>query len=83
MYQVQKKNGTWVDFDPNKLTNGVLMAGAGRDEAQKIAADIDNWLPTVAVNNVVTSMALRTKVVEELKKLNPTVAAAYESYQKG
>ena len=82
MYQVQKKDGSLVDFDQTKIINGVLKAGGTQENAQKIATAVENWLPTVVVNDVVNALELRTKVIEELKTVNPTVAASFESYQK-
>ena len=82
MYQVQKKDGSLVDFDQNKIVTGVLKAGGTQENAQKIAADIKAWLPVVAVNNMVKALDIRNKVIEELKIVNPTAAANFESYQK-
>lgn len=82
MYQVQKKNGSLVDFDQNKIITGILRAGGTQENAQKIAADIEAWLPTVTVNNMVKTSDLRSKVIEELRTVNPTAAVNFESYQK-
>jgi len=40
------------------------------------------WLPTAAVNGVVSSMAIMSKVLEVLRLLNPTAAASFEAYRK-
>lgn len=82
MYQVQKKNGNLVNFDKNKIMTGVLRAEGSQENAQKIATDIEAWLPAVAVNSVIKTSDIRNKVIEELKTVNPTVAANFESYRK-
>jgi len=82
MSQVQKKDGSLVDFDQNKIVSGILRAGGTQEDAQAVAANIDAWLPTVAVNDVVKTSDLRIKVLEELKLLNPVAAANFESYRK-
>jgi len=82
MYQVQKKNGSSVDFDRNKIVTGILKAGGTQENAQKIAADVEVWLPTIIVNNVVKFSDLRGKVIGELRTVNPTAAANFESYRK-
>ena len=69
MYQVQKKDGSLVDFDQNKIVTGVLKAGGTQENAQKIAADVETWLPTIAINNVVKTSDLRNKIIEELNTL--------------
>ena len=82
MYKVQKKDGSLQDFDRSKIINGVVKAGGSNVDAESIAAQIEAWLPTVAVNGVVNSTDIRTKGLEILRIVNPTVAAAFESYQK-
>jgi len=82
MYKVQKKDGTLEDFDRAKIVNGAVKAGATEEEAEKIASEIEAWLPTVAEDEVIKSVDIRTKGLEVLKSLNPDAAAKFESYQK-
>jgi transcriptional regulator NrdR family protein len=82
MYQVQKKDGTLVDFDQNKIIVGIIKAGGTPENAQTVAANVETWLPTVVVNNVVNVSDLKTKVIAELRITNPPVAASFESYKK-
>lgn len=82
MFQVQKKDGRLEDFDRDKIVRGVLRAGGSNEDAEKIAGEIEAWLPTVAVDNVVQSDNVRTKGLEVLRNLNPTAAADFESYRK-
>jgi transcriptional regulator NrdR family protein len=80
--KVQKKDGRLEDFDRNKVINGVVKSGATTDQAEEVVRQVEAWLPTAAVNGVVSSMAIRVKVLEVLRVLNPTAAAAFESYRK-
>ena len=82
MFKVQKKDGTIEDFDRSKIVNGVVKAGCTPEEAERVAAEIEVWLPTVAVDGVVQSTDLRTKGLEVMRVVNPTCVATYESYQK-
>jgi transcriptional regulator NrdR family protein len=82
MYKVQKKDGSLQDFDRNKIVSGVLKSGASSEEAEKVAAAIDAWLPTVADQGVVKSPDLHRKVLEILRIVNPAAAASFESYKK-
>jgi len=82
MYQVQKKNGSLVDFDRSKIVNGATMSGATLEQAEQVAAGVGGWLSTVAVNNVVKTADIRVKVLEILKAINPAAGATFESYQK-
>lgn len=82
MYKVQKKDGTLEDFSRNKLVSGVMRAGGTAEDAEKVAAAIEAWLPTAAINGIVSSADIRTKGLEVLRTVNPTVAASFESYAK-
>lgn len=80
--QVQKKDGTLEPFDRNKIKNGLLKSGVSETEAESITSQVETWAQTVAENNVIKTMDIRTKVLETLKGVNPTVAASFEAYQK-
>ena len=82
MFKVQKKDGTLEDFDRSKVVNGVIKAGGTPEDAEKVAAEIEVWLPTAAVDNVVQSSALRVKGLEILQTVNPIAAATFEAYKK-
>jgi transcriptional regulator NrdR family protein len=82
MYKIQKKNGSLEDFDITKITNGLIKAGTTADEAEKVASEIESWLPTAAVDNVVNSLDIRMKGLDVLKIINPEIAAKFENYQK-
>lgn len=82
MYKVQKKDGSLEDFDRTKIINGLIRAGAGAEEAEKVAIEIEEWLPTAAADNIVNSLDIRTKGLDVLKTINPDVAAGFEGFQK-
>lgn len=80
--QVQKKDGTLEPFDRNKIKNGLIKSGASEAEAESIASQVEVWSQTVAVNNVVKTADIKTKVLGLLRSANPTAAAAFEAYRK-
>jgi len=82
MYQVQKKDGTIEDFDRSKIVTGIMKAGGSAEDAEKVAQEIEAWLPTAAVNNIVKTTDIRAKGLEVLWQVNPAVAARFESYKK-
>ncbi|HUW22280.1 MAG TPA: ATP cone domain-containing protein [Candidatus Bathyarchaeia archaeon] len=82
MYQVQKKDGSLQDFDREKIKNGVFQSGGSDEDAEKVVAAVEGWLPTVAAQGVVKSPDLRAKVLEVLRLINSTAATSFESYQK-
>ena len=59
-----------------------MGAGGSAEDAEKVATEVETWLPGVAVDNVVNSSDIRTKGLEVLKNVNPEVAAKFESYKK-
>jgi len=83
MYQFQKKDGSLVNFEDNKILVGIIKAGGSPEEAQTVLKAVNSWLPSVVVNNIVQTADMRDKVLTELKKLNPAVAASFEAYKKG
>jgi len=80
--KVQKKDGRLEDFDRKKIINGVVKSGATPQQAEEVVRQVEAWLPTAAVNGVVSSMAIRSKVLEALRMLNPAAAASFEAYRK-
>jgi len=82
MYKVQKKDGSIEDFDRTKIVNGLTRAGASPEEAEKVATEIDAWLPIAAVDNIVNSIDIRMKGLDTLRLINPEVAAKFDNFQK-
>ena len=80
--KVQKKDGQTQDFDRNKILNGVVKSGGTPEEAENVTKQIEAWIITAAINGVIPSMQIRTKLLEVLQTVNPTAAAAFEMYQK-
>lgn len=82
MFKVQKKDGVQEDFDRNKIVHGVIKSGASLDEAEKVTAEIEKWLPLTAVDGVITTSDVRVKVLEILGTVNPTAASVFQNYKK-
>lgn len=80
--KVQKKDGRLEDFDRSKVHSGVSKSGTTPEEAEKIAAQIETWVRGAAVNGVIGTSAIRAKVLEILRSVNPTAATNFETYKK-
>ena len=81
MFKVRKDCGEIEDYDTKKLMVSIIRGLATPDEALKVTTIIETWL--VSKNSeIIDSSEIRAKVVEELKKLNPDAAHAYEVYRK-
>lgn len=80
--KVKKKDGRLEDFDRNKVSGGVIKSGASPEEAKNIAAQIETWAQSAAVDGVIKSSDIRPKVLELLRSVNPKAAATFEAYKK-
>lgn len=80
-FKVQKKDGSTEDFDRSKIVNGLTKAGVALAEAESVAGQVEGWLQAIA-GGVIKSVDLRSKVLELLRVVNPSVASRFESYKK-
>ena len=80
--KVKKKDGRIESFDQNKIKNGLIKSGALPDEVNKVTADVEAWVSTAAVDGVIGTMEIRSKVIELLRAVNPQAAADFEVYRK-
>lgn len=81
MLQIQKKDGTLESFDRRKVLNSLIRAQATPDQALKVAQDIENWLMSLG-NTTINSGEIRVRIHEDLSKINPDAAHAYQVYKK-
>ena len=83
MYKVLKKDGKVEDFNWQKLISGVMKAGASKEEADKVASEIEIWLANVADgDSKIKSYDLHMKVIEALTKINPAVGSSFKNFRK-
>lgn len=81
--KVRKRDGRIEPFNRGKMAGGIQKSGASAEEAEKVASEVERWAQTAAIDGVISSVELRTKVLELLRATNPTVATSFEGYQKG
>jgi len=79
--QIQKKDGSSQDYDRRKLLTSLIRAQATPEQAMRVATDIESWLVSLNVQ-VVKSEEIKARIVEDLNKINPNAAHAYEVYKK-
>ena len=82
MFQVQKKNNELQDFDRMKIISGVVKAGGSEQDGEQVAMEVEKWLPTAVNGNVVMYDALKMKVTEVLKTVNPSAGESFENFKK-
>lgn len=80
-FQVKKRNGELEPFDQQKIARVVAAAGLTPDESRQLAASIASWVKASG-KNPISSLAIRDKVIEEMKKINNYAAGLYQWYEK-
>lgn len=80
--KVEKKDGQTEEFQRLKLVNSIIKAGTTNEDAEKIATQVETWAKETAESEVIKTSAIKIKVIELLRSLNPAVATAYETYKK-
>jgi transcriptional regulator NrdR family protein len=79
-YIVIKRDGTKEDFQPEKIARVAKATGLSEEEANVLAQNVANWIPTQQVP--ITTLQIRDKVLEELKGGHSYAAGLYEWYEK-
>jgi len=80
-FQVIKKGGTLEDFEKGKIEMVTIAAGLSRQQAKKLADDIEKWAGTSGKNQI-TTLQIRNQVLSELGKINEFAANAFLWYEK-
>ena len=79
--QVIKRDSSVEDFDQDKIARVVTAAGLKPSDGLELALKIGRWTQSLGKPQV-TTYAIRGKIIEELRKINPTVAQFYSQYEK-
>lgn len=80
--KVKKRNGSLQEFDRNKIESSIAKAGGTPEEAGRVSVEVESWVPSAAVDGVISSLQIREKVLELLRTPNPEVAKTFEEYRK-
>ena len=80
-FHVIKKGGTLEDFEKGKIEMVTIAAGLSRQQAKKLADDIEKWAETSGKNQI-TTLQIRDQVLSELGKINEFAANAFLWYEK-
>jgi transcriptional regulator NrdR family protein len=80
--KVQKKDGRIEEFDKEKLRKSVSAAGATQDQSQLVTEEVEKWLYSVALEEIIDTQTIRNKVANSLSERNPKAAKNYREYKK-
>ncbi|MBI4129970.1 hypothetical protein HY468_01495 [Candidatus Roizmanbacteria bacterium] len=78
---VVKRDRSKESFNREKIIRVVRAAGVAKDQAEQLAVRIADWL-TKHHTKEITSLVIRDKVLEELRKINSAAAGLFEWYEK-
>lgn len=80
--KVQKRDGSFQDFDVSKLARSLVGSGLPQEEADGIASEIEMWAQDMAKEDTIHSADIRSRVIEVLRNDYSEAAETYESYTK-
>ena len=81
MLQIEKKDGSSQDYDRRKLLTSLIRAQATPEQAMRVSTEIETWLVSLNVQSV-KSDEIKARILQDLQKVNPDAAHAYEVYKK-
>lgn len=82
--KVKKRDGVIEVWNYDKVLLSIGKAFIPIKEAEKIASEIENWAKkNVKKERIISSIDIRDKVIELLKRENPVAADSYTVYKKG
>lgn len=82
IFKVKKRNGNLEDFNRNKVLASCIHAGATPNEAEQVTVKVELWAPTVAMDGIINSDEIRTRVIDLLKEVDEEAGAKYAAYRK-
>lgn len=80
--KVRKKDGRIEPFNRGKMAGGIQKSGASPEEAEKTASEVEAWAQSAAIDGIISSAELKSKLLELLRATNPTVATSFEEFKK-
>lgn len=81
MKKVIKRDGQIEEFQKEKIKKVVQAAGLNEKEAKKLAEKISTWIEKHEKDSL-SSLEIRDKVLEDLRKRDKYAAGLFEWYQK-
>ena len=78
---VIKRDGSTEAYDRHKMVRVVQAAGLNSSQAEELAEAVDSWIHNENLITL-TSLQIRDKVLEELKRIHKPSADLYAWYQQ-
>ena len=81
MTRVVKKDGSYEEFDQQKIARVTHAAGLEKEEADVLGNLIATWMEVSGTEDI-SSIAIRDKVIEEMRKINDHAANVFAWYEE-
>ncbi|MBI2611655.1 hypothetical protein HYW54_02835 [Candidatus Gottesmanbacteria bacterium] len=81
MKKIKKRDGTFEEYNQDKIAKVVTAAGLTAEETKKLVENVSLWIQNIKEEEV-SSLEIRDKVIEELHKINPFAENFYVWYEK-
>jgi transcriptional regulator NrdR family protein len=78
--QVVKKDGSLEDYDESKIFRVAKAAGLSVKQSGLVAADVTKWIAESGLTKI-TTLQIRSSVVENLNKFDKSAANLYLWYE--
>lgn len=78
---VSKRDGSKEKYSEDKISRVAIAAGLLPDQAQRVAAKITKWVKKSQPGEV-TTLQIRDRLIEELKKIDKSTAELFIWYEK-
>lgn len=78
---VKKRDGSMEEFQREKIERVVVAAGLSEEQAKALSQNVVGWVDGQK-DREITTLNIRDRVLEELKRVNKSAADVFEWYEK-
>ena len=78
---ITKRDGSTEEFQSEKITRVVMAAGLSEEQARILTHNVTDWTNNHEQEKI-TTLQIRDRVLEELRKINSYAAGLFEWYEK-
>lgn len=79
-FKVEKRDKSLEEYDSEKIKRVVMAAGLTEEKADELCQKVNTWALGID-KNVVSSIEIKDKVAEEIKKLDDYASKKYNWYE--
>jgi 2-phosphoglycerate kinase len=81
--KVKKRDESLESWSYDKLVTSINKSGVPIDDAERYAKEVQEWSSSNAKDGVISSVAIRDRVMEVIKNDYPAESDSYQAFKKG